>query len=252
MKAIILGTGSPEGHPILLHPDEFVENNESRLRPSVLICDDDYVLLDTGPDIRQQLLHLKVKFLTAIFITHQHFDHLWGIADIAQLGWLGRVKTKIFVSKDTLIYIKKYMPWINLNFKLFTYEKKYNFKRFHIIPKKVLHSKKFETAAFEIKSIDSSEKILYAPDFKGFADKKNYNNRYKFIIVDGSYFFGKYIKDSDHLGKKSLINLLKKIKTEKYYLIGISPWWYKNYTTMLTKKLPSGFYIPKDFWELDF
>ena len=251
MKVIILGTGSPEGHPILLHPDEFVEKNESRLRPGLLIQDKDNILFDASPDVRQQLIHLKIKSLTAVFITHQHFDHLWGIGDLAQLTWLGKVPFKIYVNKDTLQYIKRYMPWINLPLNLFSYNKEYYFKNFSVVPRKVIHSKKFETAAFEIRCKYNSKKIIYAPDFKGFVDKI-IDNRYEFCIIDGTYFFGKYIDDEDHLEGKELMDILKKIQSKKYYLLGISPWWYKTFSSILSKKLPANFYLPKDFMVIKF
>lgn len=245
MRVTILGTAGPEGHPILLHPDEFVEKNESRLRSGTLIQDDENVLLDAGPDVRQQLLHLKIKSLSAIFITHQHFDHLWGIGDLAQLSWLGKIPFKIFVNKDTLQYIKRSMPWINLPFNVFLYDKEYKFKNFSIIPRKALHAKEFETAAFEIKSIYSSKKILYAPDFKGFV--KNINSEYEFSIIDGAYFFGKYIIDEDHLGGTELNNMLKKIRSKKYYLLSISPWWYKISTSQIKQKMPKNFIFSDDY-----
>lgn len=244
MKITILGTAGPEGHPILLHPEEFVEKDESRLRPGVLIEDNENVLLDAGPDIRYQLLRQKIKSLRAVFLTHQHFDHLWGVGDLAQLSWLGKIPFKVYMNKDTRQYLKQYMPWINLPFVIFLYDKEYRFENFSIVPRKVIHSETFETAAFEIK-IKNNSRILYAPDFKGFEDK--INNMYEFTIIDGAYFFGKYIKDKDHLGGKELVNLLKKIRSKKHYLLSISPWWYKNYSSMLSNKLPQGFCIPKDF-----
>ena len=118
----ILGSGSPEGHPIVFHPDEFIEPAELRLRPGLLIEGTDTVLFDTGPDIRQQLVFLKVKKLSAIFITHPHFDHLWGIGDLAQLVWLGKVNFKVYVSESTLAYIQKYFPWVNLPFKIISFK----------------------------------------------------------------------------------------------------------------------------------
>lgn len=249
MKITILGTAGPEGHPILLHPDEFVEKNESRLRPGALILDNQNVLLDVNPDIRQQLLHLKIKSLSAVFITHQHFDHLWGIGDLAQLTWLGKVSFKVFVNKDTLIYIRRFIPWINLPFETFSYNKDYKFKNFIITPRKVIHSKKFETAAFEVESNYNFKKMLYAPDFKGFVEK--IENDYQFCIIDGTYFFGKYIQDKDHLGGTELVNLLKKIRSKRYYLVGISPWWYKAYSASLSKRLPKKFYFPNDFTTIE-
>lgn len=246
MKLTILGTASPEGHPIILHPEEYVENDENRLRPGLLAEDEDIVLFDANPDIRQQLLHLKLKKLTAVFITHPHFDHIWGIGDLAQLIWLGKVPFKVYMNKDTKLYLEKYIPWVNLPIEVLEYGKEYTFNNFIVIPRQAEHSKKFETAVFEIKK--ENKIVLYAPDFKGFS---NYQSpKYNVSVIDGAYYFGKYIEDDDHLGGNELIELYKKVSSKKYYLLSLSSWWYKDTTSNLQKKLPLNHFLPKDFAEI--
>lgn len=247
MKVTILGTGSPEGHPIILHPDEYIEPNESRLRPGLLIENNDTVLFDINPDIRLQLLKLRVKNLNAIFVTHQHFDHLWGIGDLSQLTWLGDTNFIVYINKDTQNYINKYFPWINLNFEIFEYDKQYIFSNFTVTPKKAIHSIEFDTAVFEIEI--NSKNILYAPDFKGFTDEK-YVKNYDFAITDGAYYFGKYIEDDDHLGGSELIKLIDKTNAKINYLIGVSPYWYKQFSSELLAKLPANILLPKDFQQI--
>lgn len=247
MKVTILGTGSPEGHPIILHPDDYVEGDESRLRPGLLIEDNDIVLFDINPDIRLQLLKLRIKSLNAIFVTHQHFDHLWGIGDLFQLTWLGKINFTIYTNNDTKNYINKYFPWINLNFEIFEYDKTYVFRNFTVTPKKAMHSIKFDTAVFETKI--GSKNILYAPDFKGFMDEK-YVKDYDFAVIDGAYYFGKYIEDDDHLGGKDLEKLINKTSAKINYLIGVSPYWYRQLSSELLTKLPTNILLPKDFEQI--
>lgn len=249
MKITILGTGSPEGHPVLLHPSEFTLDGESRLRPGLLLQDEDLVILDVNPDIRQQLLHLKVKKINSIFITHPHFDHLWGIGDIAQLNWLGEAKFKVYVNQSTKNYIDQFIPWTNLNYELFTYDKEYKFNNFAIIPRKAMHSEKFETAVFEIVSNKSGHKALYAPDFKGFSSYEG--DIYEFAVIDGVYYFGKYINDNDHLGGQELVTLIRSISAKKHYLISISPYWYKKTSEQLAKEFPEGLAFPEDYQTFD-
>lgn len=247
MNVTILGTGSPEGYPIILHPNEFVEEEESRLRPGLLIEDADTVIFDAGPDIRQQLLHEEVENITALFITHQHFDHLWGIGDLAQLLWLGEVPFITYVNKDTLDYIQTYFPWVKLPLQIFSYNEEYRFKDFSVIPRQAKHSQKFEVAVFEV--IKNNNTILYAPDFKGFEMYKN-TRPYEVAIIDGSYYFGKYIKDEDHLGGKELDSLIGSMNAQKNYLIGVSPFWYKRSTQELAKSLTENIIIPADYTKI--
>ena len=82
----LLGTGSSGGVPRIgniwgaCNPDNpknrrrrcsmLVERSNSNGKTSVLI--------DTGPDMREQLLSARVTYLDAVFITHPHADHACG------------------------------------------------------------------------------------------------------------------------------------------------------------------------------
>ena len=81
-----LGTGTSQGipvigsdHPVCLSKD----SKDKRLRCSVLIEGvETNVIIDCGPDFRQQLLKNPVKRLDAVLITHEHADHTMGLDDI--------------------------------------------------------------------------------------------------------------------------------------------------------------------------
>ncbi len=87
MKLTILGTGTSQGVPVIgcdcevcLSPDP----RDQRLRTAALISTDDgrNILIDAGPDFRQQMLREKVRRLDAILLTHEHNDHVIGIDDV--------------------------------------------------------------------------------------------------------------------------------------------------------------------------
>ena len=77
-----LGTGTSQGipvigsdHPVCLSADI----KDKRLRSSVLIKGiETNIIIDCGPDFRQQLLTNPVKRLDAVLITHEHADHTMG------------------------------------------------------------------------------------------------------------------------------------------------------------------------------
>ena len=83
MKFIILGCGSSMGVP---RPDGFFGNcnpnikRNYRSRCSALIkTKDENVLIDTSPDMRQQLINNKVKKIDKVFYSHMHADQTHGI-----------------------------------------------------------------------------------------------------------------------------------------------------------------------------
>lgn len=86
MKVRILGCGTSTGVPkigndwCLCDPGE---PRNYRLRTSILVDSaDDRMLIDCGPDLRQQLLAAEVGRLSAVIVTHAHGDHCHGIDEL--------------------------------------------------------------------------------------------------------------------------------------------------------------------------
>lgn len=90
MTLSFLGTGTSTGVPVIgcdcetcTSPDP----RDKRLRASVLLEDESHsVLIDPGPDFRQQALRANIKHLDAILVTHLHYDHIGGLDDVRPLG----------------------------------------------------------------------------------------------------------------------------------------------------------------------
>lgn len=89
MKATILGSGTSSGVP-RIGPDwgacDPAEPRNRRLRSSLLVeHENTRVLIDTSPDLREQLIAARVARVDAIIWTHDHADHCHGIDDVRQL-----------------------------------------------------------------------------------------------------------------------------------------------------------------------
>lgn len=86
MKVYFLGTGTSQGIPVIgsNHSVCLSDNpKDKRLRVSVWIhTEDTSIVVDCGPDFRQQMLTSKCKTVDAILFTHEHADHTAGIDDI--------------------------------------------------------------------------------------------------------------------------------------------------------------------------
>jgi len=91
MKLTFLGTGTSTGVPSIGCDCETCISSDSRdkrLRVSILIeHGGQTVLVDTSSDFRQQALRQKIRWLDAIFITHCHADHVFGLDDIRPLNF---------------------------------------------------------------------------------------------------------------------------------------------------------------------
>ncbi|MEL6655162.1 MAG: MBL fold metallo-hydrolase [Bacteroidota bacterium] len=85
MKIIFLGTGTSQGIPVIgcdCTVCQSKDPRDKRLRVSVLIrLDQQNIVIDAGPDFRQQMLKAQVTDLDAILLTHEHNDHIIGLDD---------------------------------------------------------------------------------------------------------------------------------------------------------------------------
>jgi phosphoribosyl 1,2-cyclic phosphate phosphodiesterase len=59
------------------------------------------VLIDTSPDLREQLIDAGVKRLDAILLTHQHADHIHGIDDVRPLVLMARRRIELYMDATT-------------------------------------------------------------------------------------------------------------------------------------------------------
>src|SRR6202035_2258664 len=90
MKITMLGCGPSNGVPAL-GPDwgacDPADPRNRRRRSSLLIeSRGKTVLIDTSPDMREQLLDVSVTHLDAVILTHAHADHLHGIDDLRPIN----------------------------------------------------------------------------------------------------------------------------------------------------------------------
>ena len=86
MRITFLGTGSSAGTPVMTCRCRVCRSNDprnQRLRASILVEEEGVrLLVDTGPDLRQQILRAGVVNISAVLFTHFHADHINGIDDL--------------------------------------------------------------------------------------------------------------------------------------------------------------------------
>ena len=116
MKLKFLGTGTSQGIPIIgsKHPVCLSTNQkDKRLRTSAMITTDDHhkILIDCGPDFRQQMLTNKEEDVHAVLITHEHNDHVIGLDDLRPLIFKNKADMPIYSNKRVSEEIKMRFPY---------------------------------------------------------------------------------------------------------------------------------------------
>ena len=98
-KLTFLGTGTSQGVPMIGCGCEVCSStdpHDKRLRASVFVEYEGLkILVDAGPDFRQQMLRENVSHLDAILLTHNHKDHTGGLDDIRAFNYLERRATEM-------------------------------------------------------------------------------------------------------------------------------------------------------------
>jgi phosphoribosyl 1,2-cyclic phosphate phosphodiesterase len=109
LKFTILGCGSSGGvpRPALGWGDCNPDNPKNRrMRTSLLVerrhgSSATQVLVDTSPDLREQLLAAQVDWLDAVLFTHAHADHIHGIDDLRGLFLKHRRRVDVYLDEPT-------------------------------------------------------------------------------------------------------------------------------------------------------
>lgn len=115
MKVYFLGTGTSQGIPVIGSNHSVCKSNDpkdKRLRVSVWIYDDNHSLvIDCGPDFRQQMLTCGCTKLDAILFTHEHADHTAGLDDIRPF-FFKQGDIPVYAHKRVIQNLKKRFDYI--------------------------------------------------------------------------------------------------------------------------------------------
>ena len=113
MKITILGSGTSCGVPQIGCPCEVctsTDPKDKRLRTSALVeVGGKRILIDCGPDFRQQMLRIDFKPLDAVLITHEHYDHVGGLDDLRPYSIFGDVD--VYAEKFCADHLMERIPY---------------------------------------------------------------------------------------------------------------------------------------------
>jgi len=110
MKITFLGTGTSQGVPVIACDCvvcKSKDKRDKRLRSSIAIEKDDWrIIIDCGPDFRQQMLRQEIRSIDAILVTHGHKDHLGGLDDVRAFNYINHKPAQVYATSKVQRIIK--------------------------------------------------------------------------------------------------------------------------------------------------
>ncbi len=252
MRVYFLGTGTSQGIPVIGsdHPVcKSADPRDKRLRVSVWITwENASMVIDCGPDFRQQMLASGCNKIDAILFTHEHSDHTAGLDDIRPFNFR-QGDIPVFAHSRVIQNLKHRFAYI------FETEDRYpgspsvithevtNDRPIHIagkqiIPVDVLHG---SLQAFGYRIDD----FAYLTDVKTISDEEADKLKGLKVLVVNAL---RYDPHHSHFNLPEALNFIDTIKPEKTYLTHISHT--MGFHAEVQKTLPPNVYLAYDNLEI--
>lgn len=225
MIITFLGTGTSQGVPVIACGCRVCTSEDpkdKRLRSSVMVTvDQKNIVIDSGPDFRQQMLRENVKRLDALIFTHEHKDHVAGMDDIRAFNFHQREKVNIYATERVQEALKREyvyifngddypgIPQINL----FTIENRpFKAAGIEITPIEVFHYK-LPVLGFRIGDFS------YITDANYISDKEKDKIKGSKVMVINALRKESHVS---HFTLKEAVELFNELKPEQAFLTHIS------------------------------
>lgn len=182
MKLTLLGTGTSQGVPVIgcrCKVCRSTDSRDKRLRTAAMVeVGDCRIIIDAGPDFRQQMLRANVRHIDAILLTHEHKDHTGGLDDVRAFNFVDyphaihtvdiysteRTANVIRKDFDYAFAENKYIGAPEIKLHTFDRQSSFSVKGVEITPIAGKHSELFDVTGFRIGP------LAYLTDFKRLCD----------------------------------------------------------------------------------
>ncbi len=225
LKVTFLGTGTSQGIPVIACGCPVCHSAnplDKRLRTSALVeVNGINILIDAGPDFRQQMLSANVLKLDAILLTHEHRDHIAGLDDVRAFNYIQQKPTDVYAEERVQCAIQQEFPYI------FAEEK------YPGVPEITMHqieNKTFEVSGIPILPIRVMHRSLPVLGFRignfTYVTDANYiSDEEKKKIAGSKYCVLNGLRKQRHISHYTLdevLQLIEEISPEHAYITHIS------------------------------
>jgi phosphoribosyl 1,2-cyclic phosphate phosphodiesterase len=225
MKITFLGTGTSQGIPIIgcmCNVCQSKDLKDNRLRSSIWVeADDQSIVIDTGPDFRQQMLRVDIKRLDAVVFTHSHKDHINGFDDIRAFNYIQKGPIDVYLEEEVMTAIRRDYFYMFEEFKYpgipeaefhIIQNKPFKIGDLEMEPIRVYHYK-MPVLGFRIKN------FTYITDANKISEEEIEKMKGTEVLVLNALRHEKHIS---HFSLEEALEMVKRINPKKAYLTHIS------------------------------
>jgi phosphoribosyl 1,2-cyclic phosphate phosphodiesterase len=225
VKITFLGTGTSQGVPVIACDCQTCHSSDERdkrLRTSLLLeTESTTLVIDAGPDFRQQMLRANVKKLDSIILTHEHKDHIAGMDDVRAFNYKSQDAIDIYSEERVQKAIRKEYSYV---FSEFQYpgipkmrlhnipEHGFSVNELTIIPIRVFHYR-LPVLGFRIGNFAYITDANYVPE-----ESKEKLIGVKYMVINAL----RKEKHISHFSLREAIDLIREISPKKGYITHIS------------------------------
>lgn len=253
MKIRILGSGTSTGVPevgCMCPVCTSADARDNRLRTSALVCEGDVnILLDCGPDFRQQMLRLHdFRRIDGVLITHEHYDHVGGLDDLRPFCRFGEIP--LYAEAYTAENLRKRLPYCLVEHvypgvpRIFLQEikpgERFEIGGVEILPFRVMHGR------LPILGYRIGEKLGYITDMLTMPDESYECLQGVDVLIMNALRFQPH---PTHQSVGEAVEAAGRIGARETYLVHMSH--HAGLHTALEKTLPPGIRLAYDGLELE-